>query len=653
MKKLLKCFLLAASAITLFAGCSGLNGKDATVEAEGYAGICTLTISVDGVEPQRSVARTILPASLEDATNRPADMVYTLKGTSVTTGATLGTAGAGIVLNDSNASTRTGETGKYRVDIPYGAWEFTLEATSGSDLLLQGKCYRELKTSRLEVPFTLTTEGVPTAGAVTLSGSYTDAEGAAKSYKAGLYDLITGELKYPAEETKAATVAAKTFSFSATGVAPGRYSFQIRFYNDVVANQASAKQVGYWENIVVVAPGRTTTDDSINCGKINQSPASPAKLRAYRKAGSEDEDGYTVVLTWSDMSNNEENFVITIKDYSTNATGDVYKILGVTAPVDENDKHEVFFGSSMNAGGSLRASSKTASIKLPYGKIFDFEIQAENFVGLSDYDTDTDGIQAAPRNGAQLVSATDDTPAPGNNTDYPFYATTDKINRFAIDYFLNGGTLTLAGASEPYAGANKIEYASIYDYTTDTAKVLKTVLNGKLAIDNTATDANHLLKNGTKFVEWVKMDGTAIADTDLITYEGIAVKATYDDSTLISYDIVDTYYEITATATYGTDTDDVKNTEVDVTSNSSFTISAAVNGTVPATLTIDSIKVKITAPTGSTAASSATIKKSGNTNPSYTWNIADADSGVYTVSVEAKLTDGKKYEMTFYLELKR
>lgn len=660
MKKLLKCFSLAAAALMLFAGCSGLGGSDATVDAKNYEGVCSVAISVSGTESVNSInqsfnlARTISPATLE---GQDASLTFTLKGTSVTTGATLGVSGAGFVLGSTDAPAGTGtNAGKYIAEIPYGAWELTLEAKDSSDkLVLMGNSYANLKSSRSEVIFTLTTEGVPTPGGVALSGSYTDAEGAAKSYKAGLYDITTGELKYPATETTANTTDTKTFAFSATSVLPGRYSFQIRFYNDVVAKQTdeATKQIGYWEDLVIVAPGRLTEKTDVDCGKINQKPKSPENLRAYLKDNSEDADGYTVILTWDDESTNEENFVITIKDYSTNTAGVVYKVLGVEAadPEDDTDKREVFYSSSMNAGGSIRASSTTASIKLPYGKIFDFEIQAQNFVDKSTVKSPDEGLRIKDAAAAGATVPSDAT-----------FIDSDRVNRFVIDYFLNGGSLTLAGGTA-YNGTNYVDYASIYDYADDTAKVLKTVLNGKLAIDNTAAiaTANHLVKNSSKFDGWVKADGTAIADTDLITYEGVSVKATYDDSTVISYSIDDKYYEIAAKAYYGTGTDEVQNTTVDVSTPASFKITAAVSTSSPstpsATLKVNRIKVKITSPNGKNVGSTnGWISRSGDTDPEYTWNEDDvkkAESGIYTVSVSAELTDGSSCEMTFNLDLSR
>ncbi len=675
MKKLVKCFLLAASVALLFAGCNGLNTNDATVDADGYSNqMCLLSISVDGAELAsannglaiKSVSRTISPVSLNDDLTPIAK--YTLKGVNEATGATLGTNNAGFELNSSNAV--SGQTNTFKVSIPYGQWDFTLEATdSTGNLLLKGESFKDLRTSTQSVSFTLTTDGVPTPGSVSLTGSYEDAQKAAKSYKAGLYDTVTGSLKYPvssegaAVETKANTTDALTFAFSASDVAPGRYSFQIRFYNDVVANHATAKQIGYWESIVVVAPGRATTYTIPTLKIINQRPKAPEKLRAYYKTGSETLDGYTVILTWSDKSDNEENFVLTVYEYDDEAdtTGSVYKILGVTAPNSNvaNDKHEVFYGSSMNAGGSLHASSKTASIKLPYGKIFDFVIQAENFVGLSDSNTDTAALDPSPRDGSALITSTEDTPAPSGATFIPF-ADSKKINRFVVDYYLNGGTLTLAGASEPYNSNHVIKYGDIYSYASD-ARNLNTVLNDLLPINNNSATANHLVKDAYPFNGWQKENGTAIGNDDEIDFSGINVKATYDTTNLISYIIVDEYLEISSSAYYDYDASDpdanvdVKNTAVNVTSNKTFTITADVAGTNPDGKRVKEMRVKITSPRGGTAVNEK-CTFTGTQDAQFEWDISTCEAGIYTVAVEAYLTGeskSKSYSMSFSLNLTR
>ena len=663
MKKLMKCFLLAASAVMLLAGCSGLNTNNATVDAEGYSNdVCRLSISVKtGKEevPSFSIkkngSRTISPVTLEGDTTTI--KTYVLKGVSETTGAQLGTNGSGIELDDT-----------LKASIPYGSWELTLEARDAENkLLLQGKSYVVLRSAQSSVSFTLKTDGVDTVGSVSLGGTYSDAQKIAKSYKAGLYDRTTGELKYPktddtVAETKTNTTAALSFAFTASTVAPGRYSFQIRFYDDVATKQADAKQVGYWEDTVVVAPGRLTSKTDITCGEIiNQKPASPDKLRAYLKTGSEDEDGYTVILTWSDNSSNEENFVLTVTEYDdeTDTTGHTYKVLGVEAadPAVATDKREVFYESDMYAGGSLRASSKTASVKLPFGKIFDFAIQAQNFVGLSDFDTDEEGVNPCPRNGAETV-ATGETAAPTGAT---FITNEDskKINRFVIDYFLNGGLLSLKKNTTfvPYDGEDYIVYDDIYSYANDAAKKLDTVLKAKLPI---SSETNKLVKNDYPFSTWKKANGSAIADDDVITFAGIDVIADFDVSTTIIKTIDDKYFEITASAYYGTGTEDVKNTKVNVSSNEKFKITAAIDNTVSQhpddTARIDWIKVTIKSPKGNTEVSSGKCKFAAGEEVKYEWNVSNSDSGIYPVMVEAHLAgekENKTYNLTFTLNLER
>ena len=178
----------------------------------------------------------------------------------------------------------------------------TLEAYQGDVVVLQGRTYVDLKTPKSRVDFTLTTDNLTTAGSVHVEGTFNDNDGVAKKYKAGLYSLSDGSLKYPS--TLAVDDATgKSFALNLTSVLPGRYSFQVRFY----ADDECKKQVGFWEDIIVVAPGRATEKIDIDCGNvIMQRPASPENLTAYIVDDSEDEDGnYTVLLKWQDKSNNE------------------------------------------------------------------------------------------------------------------------------------------------------------------------------------------------------------------------------------------------------------------------------------------------------------------------------------------------------------
>ena len=692
MKKLLKCFSLAAAVLVLFAGCSNLGVNDATVDGLGASegvkeGYCALEVSVDGLlsSGERSAARTINPTTLE-GTGDSIIKKYVIKGES-STGAKLGN-GAGFILGGDDApASGTNNTvngvdyPQYKVVIPYGSWELTLEAYGKEGetdkLLLLGKSFVELKSTKQPVHFTLKTDGVDTKGHVSLGGTFADDDNVAKTYKAGLYNTLTG-LLIPGTEVKDTVTDGHKFTFApkttdatpvALDIAPGRYSFQIKFYN-VTATTAindSLQPIGYYEDIVVVAPGRTTSDTSIACGKIiNQLPTSPDNLRAYLKNDSEDADGYTVILTWEDKSKNEENFVIYLNEYDSDAADADKKtfVLGTKGPQEGDGavKHEIFYTSKFNAGGSVNASSETASLKLEFGKVYDVSIRAENFVGESIYTKanpdatpPVSEVQACPRDTTTEVALT-------GATQY----TSDRINRFVIKYDLDGGVLTLGDNTK--TSAKQFQYGSVYDYTTDAAKLLV------VAIDPTADpadpvpaqvlhrieDTSKLVKNGNPFDRWVKANGTEIAATDKITFAGLSVKAAYDKATLISSEIDDKYKTITASAKY----DDAALTDgkvvVDTADVKTLQVIASVNvasGAAPEL--IDSIVVKLSGgPTSdipvientlSPAVESATCDIAADT-------ITNILAGTYTVSVTVHIKNelsSKIYELSFPIHIEK
>lgn len=672
MKNLLKSFLLVASVCLLMAGCSNLG--NATVDAEGISeGYSWLTISVDDlndmVVAKRSAARTINPDSLSDHEvydSEDDDYPFTkfvLKGKSTITGADLLDAddNEGIQLTfdyDHDSDSTTPNAAK--AQIPFGAWDLTLEAYVGSVVVLQGRTYVDLKTPKTSVAFTLTTDNLTTPGSVSLGGTFVDADNVAATYTAGLFSLSDGSLKYPVlaagtELTKTPVPdTGKTFAYSATAVKPGRYSFQLRFYN------SSDKQVGFWEDVVVVAPGRATTDTSITCGNIiMQLPASPTNLMAYVVDDSEDEDGnYTVVLKWKDNSHNEENFVIYIDKYTTTALGvgskSTYAVLGVEPSESATDKKEIFWESDKNAGGSIRTSSEECRIKLPLGKTFDVSIRAQNFVGLSKIAvTSTDSVSYQDK-AYDRISAT-------GTVDNATAITSERINRMAVKYDLNNGTLRLADGSEK-TGVYTI-YGSIYD-TAIAGKTPATLL----PIDNALDTANHLVSGRYPFAEWVNLDDTAVT---VLTAAGAEVKATYNKSTNITYAVDNKYYTVNVTATCAYEGTKKNKADVEFTSTTNIVsksipakgnedITFAVTSTKPDTsdgavagskVAVDWIRVSITNLPGDP------IDSGKVTGATYTFTGTNGlMSGPHTVTVKAHITGepaGTVYEFTFPIGLER
>lgn len=644
MKNLLKSLLLAASAFVLLAGCNQIGVSDATVDGATYSeGTCYLTIGLDDfvdlVVQDRSVSRTINPVSLSDEDVDNTFSKFVLKGKSTITGANL--------LNDSgNEGIELSFSGTPKVasaQIPFGAWDLTLEAYDTANVVvLQGRTYVDLKTPKSSIAFTLTTDNLTTAGSVHVAGSFEDDDGVARTYKAGLYSLSDGSLKYPTSINDG-DASGKSFALNLDDVLPGRYSFQVRFYN------TDNKQVGFWEDIIVVAPGRKTEKIGIECGKIiNQLPASPENLTAYIVDDSEDEDGnYTVLLKWEDKSNNEENFVIYINEYEgvgAAQTGPtLYAILGVEELAAE--KKEIFWSSNKNAGGSIRTSSESCMIKLPLGRIFDVSIRAQNFVGLSKVDENVDELTRSPAT-AEVSGASK--------------ITTTHINRMAVKYDLNKGTLTLADGS--VKNGTYTIYRSIYDEGIS-GKTPDTLL----PIDNAAATANHLVSGRYPFSKWeyTNPDPTNTNNTmQFLTEKGTEVKAIYDNKTNITYTVDNKYYTVTATAKYGDVDSNVAGQSFDAKSNSDITFAVnstktekkAKAGTDPVEyeyveVPVDWIRVSITNLPGDP------IDSGKISTSSYTFTGTNGlMSGPHTVTVKAHIDGepaGTVYEFTFALGLER
>ena len=345
--------------------------------------VCTLSIGINN----SSSARTINPVSLSESAGELTHFV--LKGISVTTGAELND-GQGIDLS----SILNGNTTVASCDIPYGAWELTLEAGNGSEVLLKGRKYADLRTSKDTIRFNLTSTNIGNEnGSVLLGGTYIDEGNVAKVCDAGLYSLKDETLKYSFEVTIDATVAL-TYSFvfdELTDVTPGRYSLIMKFYNS--DDTQSRKQVGYWEDIVVVAPGRETKKTDIECKAIiNQLPEKPASLKVYKKNDSVvvDENNkpqfFTVKFVWEDSSFNEDYFVLTVYENKKKNDTDVVELYKVYIIIDKiifpNDK--VYTVEDSFESGSLRAGSTECEIQLPCEGAFSAEIQAENYLGRSE-----------------------------------------------------------------------------------------------------------------------------------------------------------------------------------------------------------------------------------------------------------------------------
>ena len=341
--------------------------------------MCLLSISIDN----DSSARTINPLSLTD---KPELLThFVLKGVSPSTGAELND-GAGIDL--SSYLSETSHSTAY--EIPYGVWNLTLEAGDGTHVWLRGKKFADLRTPEDKINFVLKTNNYDGNGSVSLSGTYIDNGHVANVCEAEFYSLNNNALKYPVTVT-VSDVEAPVYAFEINGltdVMPDRYSFIMKFYDS--DDEENRKLVGYWEDIVVVAPGRKTEKTDIECKSIiSQLPQKPGKLTAYSVDNTvvdRGEEGkfFTARFKWEDSSINEESFILTLykcQDKNKTENAELYREYTI-----ENTFDDASF-----VAGSLGAGSTQCDIQLPCETAFIAKIQAVNFVGRSeacDYEKD-------------------------------------------------------------------------------------------------------------------------------------------------------------------------------------------------------------------------------------------------------------------------
>ena len=347
-------------------------------------------------------------------------------------------------------------------------------------------------------------------------------------------------------------------SYSATNVKPGNYKLAVTFYGE------NNTKIGYWSDLVIIAPGYIQTIAELNIPDvIMKKPSAPSTVYAYRVVDSEKDGLYKVRIDWADSSTNEENFVINIYKYSSaaaDATVTLYKSLGVDA-VD--GVTEPFFTSGTYAGGSIYAGNTNATIYLPTGELFDVKVQAQNFAGKSAETARTE-------------------PTGENPSGFEKYTAAQKINRVLVAYNLNGGTFV--SDTKTVIGGFLEEYFT-YPET-------QTYVTGKDVENNDITATGHkllsikpasgsvnpkLTYNNHDFNGW---RATVTSDTVLngySDYKNYSVIATFNLDVNLSY----------AVASYATFTAD----EVTITKDVSGTATTVIGGTANLT---DEITVTVT-----------------------------------------------------------
>ena len=471
------CFFTPLLVLIMFlVGCANIEGNGTYID-NTVGEKCELSIMLG------SGVRSILPEEF----NGP-DLFYTLEGKSVR--------GNILPVTTLNFDPITNEA---KIPLEYDTWELTLIAYKDAEHtlpVLKGFRVVDLTNGETLIHFDLKTYDLTTLGEIALSGNFVDEEDAVTKYVMTLKNFETDAIieERPVEHT--GTGAGEyPFTFAKQNLLPGTYLFAVKFIKETTKDGNTVEdQIGYWSEIVVVDAGNDTTKDDILIDVIMRKPAVPTNLQALLIEDSKSKDRYNVKLTWNDESDNEENFVITVKEYAdeTDLVGTEYTLLD-----------ETFIENDIRVDGSLLSGNTSCIISLPTGRLFDVVIQAENSIGISAECT--------------RVDATD-------TTGFIGYKASNKINLMNITYDLDRGQLQLA-ADLTKTG----EYLEYHIYKGTDIPLLEIK-------DPLGAEYPKLTKNNNPWLRWATPEDPNTPVT-VATFKNVYVKAIYDQTFIISYTI--------------------------------------------------------------------------------------------------------------------
>lgn len=431
---------LAACAALVFASCSNLTDANVSSNSENRNPLNVEITNYDDILSDVSVqantdSRTIIPDSFDSD-----GVDFYIFGTNV----------AGGTLSPKQVKFTPGANNKVgTVDIPADSniWDFTLVAvekggsTPGTEA--------EAKTAAVLIgydtvdmlngdvaKFTLAPDGLTKEGKIAMK-LYTDGWTIPDGYtaEAGLYLLTTGAdatdtgdgkgTVTEVEPSPALTDSAPgTANFNVTSMAPGTYLFKVTFTN--------GNKNFYWSDIIVVLPGKTIENTIAIPNVIGVLPTVPSNFTAALVTGSEDKyyDSYVTEFAWERGSKNENYFEIDLLELDDGTTAlpgaeEAWNTAAGLAGAVPTTYGMNFAASNIHESGSLIGGSTSVRAILKLGKRYAARIRAVNDAGASASYAYV-GLTLTPGEGLEIFS-------------------TAVINRYRINYVLQGGSLDLDG----------------------------------------------------------------------------------------------------------------------------------------------------------------------------------------------------------------
>lgn len=434
---------LAACVAMVFASCSNLTDANVSSNSENRNPLNVEITNYDDILSDVSVqantdSRTIIPPSFD------ADGVdFYIFGTNVA-GGTL--APTRVTFTGKGGTSKTVGT----VDIPADTniWDFTLVAVETGGAAAPGNASEAIAAAVLigydtvdmlngdVAKFTLAPDGLTKKGIIAMK-LYTDGWTIPTGFtaKAGIYLLTTGaDATETGDGAGTATEDAAAFTdvtvneanaidYAVASMKPGTYLFKVTFTNDI------GKKNFYYSDVIVVLPGKTIDKVVGIPNVIGTLPVAPTNFTAALVTGSEDKyyDSYVTEFAWTRGSKNENYFEIDLLELADATTDLPAADAAWTTAVDTDGGVSTTYGmnfaaSDIHESGTLMGGTTSVRAILKLGKKYAARIRAVNDAGASENYAYV-GLTPDP-----IVPGTD---AFGSNT----------INRFRINYVLQGGTL--------------------------------------------------------------------------------------------------------------------------------------------------------------------------------------------------------------------
>lgn len=637
--------ILGISAAFMFAGCSDVVG---TVSDGNPVTKCRLAISANAEDDKGNLhpitnsklGRSILP----DPSELESEVKFYISGSS-SRSTTLAETELTFTDGKSNA-----------IELEYLNWQLTLEAKKDDKVVLRGRKTIDLSNGlggSNEINFNLSSRGLDGTGSVDLNFKLLDENETVDKYIVGLYDFYTDQLVATSkvEGTSLTPITGEDhwygIHYTAASIQKGTYNIKLYFY---MTDGGVDTFVGVWTDTIKIDVGNETHITAIDNGdgsytSVNTNntidangyivlpdllakpaDAAPTNLKAWYIEGSESTDGeqttYNVLLTWEDNSTNEEYFNLQINKYDADGNATVFYD-SAAADDSDPDAFKSFYASDLRVDGSLFCGSESVIVRLPTGGLYDFKMEARNYIGGTGYDETV-------RVDSSTTQPADDVKAVGKT--YAGYKAPEdqNVNRVKVTYDLNGGTYKFSDGSIKSSYDNLVRY---YTYNGTDAITLMDDLKEVKANPAEQTEYPILVKGTNPYSHWMnrKVKGDQVTDTsgkddDHVPFEDYYVWANYNLTYVISYSI-EGYSDLDparVTATAGAA--DCKNAVVDA--STTKTITFTVTNATGSQVVYDYYRVRIDGET--------VYEGSSNTYSFTTDEGTIGNSGTHTVSVCAR-----------------